>query len=216
MELIIFDAEGVIIDTESLWDREGETFLGRRGIAYDRDQIKHHLTGRSVVESTAVLKDMFGLKGSSEDLAKERIEIMKILLKTELKFIPGFIDFHETVSKKFKVCVATAMDKELLEIADRNLDLFGLFGGNIFSVADVNGVGKPEPDLFLHAASSMGSEPGKCIVIEDSPTGIEASKRAGMKCIGITTTYKAEKLGDASIVVRSFDEIDLEKIGCNE
>jgi len=72
--------------------------------------------------------------------------------------------------------------------------------------------GKPAPDLFLYAAEQLHSSPQRCIVIEDSPNGIEAANRAGIFCIGIATTFAPSRLTKANRVVSSFEEIDLSQL----
>ncbi|MCF8107069.1 MAG: HAD family phosphatase [Desulfohalobiaceae bacterium] len=71
---------------------------------------------------------------------------------------------------------------------------------------------KPNPDLFLYAAEALGSDPGRCLVIEDAPHGIEAAHRAGMACIGIASTYPPGRLNRADAVVKHFSDIDLRSL----
>ena len=108
--------------------------------------------------------------------------------------------------------IVDSMAEDLLQVVDRRLGLSKLFDGRIFTLADVGYQSKPSPDLFLHAARQLDSEVRKCVVIEDSPFGVEAAKRAGMKCIALTTTYSREKLLTADLIVGAFSEINLEAI----
>ncbi len=207
LETIIFDGEGVVIDTETIWDQGQAAFLGRRGIAYDRSRLKPLLTGRSLMDGTEVLRNEFGLEGKTEDLARERLEIVRERLDRDARFIDGFLEFFERVSGTFQTCVATAMPEDLLAIADRRLGLSELFGGRIFTLSDVGNRSKPNPDLFLFAARQLGSRPDSCVVIEDSPLGLEAARRAGMRSIGLATTFPPERLTNADLVARSYAEI---------
>jgi HAD superfamily hydrolase (TIGR01509 family) len=209
IDTIIFDAEGVVIDTESIWDLGQRIFLRRRGIEYEREKIKHLLTGKSLSEGASVMQRAYGFPGDPADLGRERLEIVKDLLLREVKFIEGFEDFFHGVRSTYKTCIATAMDLELFRLVDRRLGLSELFHGEIFTLADVGHQSKPNPDLFLYAASRLHSSPEKCVVIEDSPYGIEAARRAGMKCIGLATTYDPEKLAGADLIVARYSEIDL-------
>ncbi|MBN2457566.1 HAD family phosphatase [Candidatus Woesearchaeota archaeon] len=208
---IIFDLEGVVIDTERLWDQEISTVLSRRDISYDREKIKHLLSGRSVSEASGMLIEMFGLECAREELTRERIEIMKKLIQDNARLINGFSDFYETIRPKYKTCIATSMDHELLKLTESKIGLNRLFSGKVFSIADVGNIAKPNPDLFLFSAEKLMSAPDECVVIEDSPLGITAAKRAGMKSMGITTTYRRNLLNDADIVVDSYSEIDPER-----
>ena len=209
IDTIIFDAEGVIVDTEPIWDKAQEEFLRQRGFVYNREKTKPFLAGRSMVEGVRIMQEQYGFSGDLQKQGEERVSLVKLLLAKELKFIPGFVEFFAQVRDKYKTCVATSMAKDLLAIVDSRLHLSSLFGDKIFTCADVGFRSKPQPDLFLYAARQLGSAPENCIVIEDSPNGIEAASRAGMKSIGITTTFEAKILRGAGTIVSSFSEIDL-------
>lgn len=212
IDTVIFDGEGVVLDTEGIWDRGQEEFLRRRGVAYDRERIKPLLTGRSLAEGVRVLREEYGFDGNDEKLAVERLEIVRPLFERDIKFVDGFLEFFENTRSRYKTCIATALDVDLLRLADRRLQLSALFDSRIFSLEDVNYRSKPNPDLFLHAARALGSTPRSCVVIEDSPYGVEAARRAGMKCIGLASTYDRSKLTGADLVVDAFSEIDLESL----
>jgi beta-phosphoglucomutase len=209
---ILFDGEGVVIDSEPIWDRGQEEFLRRRNIVYDREKIKPILAGRSMEEGVRLLQSIYGFGGNPEDLAKERIAIVRDLFAHSVEFVPGFISFYRRMPATFKTCIATMMPDELLEAVIERLDLRALFGNRIYSPGSHPMRGKPAPDLFLFAANQLHSLPQQCIVIEDSPNGIEAANRAGIFSIGIATTFAAARLRQADKVVSSFDEIDLAQL----
>jgi beta-phosphoglucomutase len=206
-EAIIFDAEGVVIDTEAVWDEGQRIFLDRRRIDYDRGRIKPMLTGRSLEDGTRFLMEHFDLEGEVGELARERADIVRALMAT-VQFVPGFLEFFAQVRGPYETGVATAMAEELFEIVDSKLRIRELFERHVYTLVDVGQKSKPDPDLFLFAASKLGVSPEACIVIEDSPHGVEASRRAGMSVIGLATTYEPKLLADADLVVESFAELD--------
>jgi beta-phosphoglucomutase len=212
IDTIIFDNEGVVADTESAWDKEQEVFLGRRGITYKRDKTKHLLGGRSIEEGAVILKEIYNLSGDNASLANERFSIIKDLLNREISFIRGFQDFYQMIHQKYKICIATSMDDELLDIVDRKLSLNQLFNGHVYSIQHAGLKSKPDPDIFLFAAKQLKSEPATCIVIEDSPNGLIAAKAAGMKSIGITTTYSREILKDADDIIDYFSDLETDSL----
>jgi beta-phosphoglucomutase len=212
IDAIIFDNEGVVVDTEPVWDKEHEIFLARRGIVYKKDRIKHLLSGRSITDGVKVLKQEYNLTGDEMVLSDERYAIVKNLLKSDIYFIEGFMEFYELAKHKYKTCIATSMDEELLNIVDKKLLLNELFDGNIYTLKHVRYKSKPCPDIFLYAAKELKSNPCYCLVIEDSPNGIDAAREAGMKCIGLATTYSDEKLKNADLIVKSFSEINIEQL----
>ncbi len=209
IDTIIFDAEGIVIDTETIWDKGQAIFLQRRGFVYDRERIKPLLTGRTLAEGVEVMKQAYRFDGDTEMLARERADIVRELFVHETAFIDGFLPFFATVRDHYKTCIATSMDQELLKLVDRHLNLSALFEGRIYTLDKVGYRSKPNPDIFLYAARQLGSIPQNCVVVEDAPHGIDAAKRAGMWCIAISTTYDARKLQQADCVVGSYAEIDL-------
>lgn len=213
IDTVIFDNEGVIADTEPVWDMEQEIFLGRRGITYQRDKTKHLLGGKSIAEGAKILKDIYNLPGDDYGLTGERLSIVKELLHQKIKFVRGFPEFYRETSHRYKTCVATSMDDALLAIVDSELHLTELFKGRVYTLKHVDYKSKPNPDIFLYAARMVKTLPAKCVVIEDSPNGILAAKAAGMKSIALTTTYTKDKLMEADLIIDSFSDIDEDTLG---
>ncbi|MCB9361997.1 HAD family phosphatase [Candidatus Woesearchaeota archaeon] len=212
IKAILFDAEGVVVDSEHVWDIATTAFLQRYGIVYDRPTHKPLLTGQSLVDGVRLMKKLAGfetLVGDDVMLAQERMDIVQEMFRTSVTYVPGFEDFYQTVSSRYATCVATAMHKPLLRDVNRHLLLDKLFNGQVFSIDDVGGISKPDPAIFLYGARQLGVAPEHCMVIEDAPHGITAAKRAGMYCIGIGTTYSLEKLAEADQVVSTFSEIKI-------
>ncbi|MEQ1815031.1 MAG: HAD family phosphatase [Nitrosomonas sp.] len=212
IDTIIFDAEGIVIDTEAIWDKGQEIFLQRRGFVYDRERIKPLLTGRTLAEGVEVMRQAYQFAGDTGTLAQERADIVQDLFIHETSFISGFLEFYESVRNRYKTCIATSMDKDLLKQVDQRLSLSTLFENKIYTLDKVGYRSKPNPDIFLYAAQQLQSSPENCVVIEDAPHGIDAAKSAGMWCIAITTTYDPGKLGKADFVVSAYTEIDLDAV----
>jgi beta-phosphoglucomutase len=209
IKAIIFDAEGVIVDTEKMWDAAQDEFMRRRGISYDRAKIKHLLSGKSQPDAIEILKAECGLTGDAQLLADERRELVRRHLANGVNFVTGFPEFFQRVQPDYRTAVGTAMPEELLAIVDARLSLSRLFDGRIYSLSAVGYRSKPNPDIFLYAAGRLGVEPANCLVIEDAPHGVEAARRAGMKCVALTTTFDRQTLSNADVVADSFAQIEL-------
>lgn len=205
---IIFDAEGVVIDSEAVWDRGQAEFLRRRGVAYDRELLKPVLTGRSLVDGVRVMQERYGFPGDPDALAGERKAIVRDLFAA-VSWVDGFEDFYARIRGRYHTAVATCLDPDLLAVVDRRLHLSALFRGRVFSLADVGYVAKPDPALFLHAARVLRTPAAQCLVIEDAPLGVEAAKRAGMRCVALTTTYDRSQLLQADVVVERYAQLDM-------
>lgn len=209
-EAILFDCDGVVLDSETIWDRCETEFLRRRGIAFDVERTKPLITGLGQRAGVLLLQDQYGVAGDPDDLVRERLEIIQELFEREVRFTEGFPEFYEQeVRGRYATCIATSMPEELFAVADRRLDISRFFEGRVYFPSHVGGRAKPEPDIFLYAATQLGAPPGRCLVLEDSPRGIEAARRAGMAVIGLATTHDRAMLTGADRVVSSFAEITL-------
>jgi len=207
---IIFDADGVVIDSEAMWNAAQDEFALRHRISYERARIKALIAGRAQAEAVEILKAECGLVGDTQSLVIERMQLVRREFEKGVGFVTGFCEFFQRIQTDYKTCIATSMPEELLSIVDRQLQLARLFDGNLFSLIAVGYRSKPNPDIFLHAARQLHAEPANCLVIEDAPHGIEAAHRAGMRCIGLTTTFDRQLLSRADYVVDSFRQINLQ------
>ncbi len=208
MEAIIFDMDGVILDSEPIWGEAETRLLAKRGKKYDSN-IKPKLMGRSQLEAMTILAQHYQLDEPIEALSRERLEIVRSLY-AQVNWMPGFLEFLEKVkTTDYKRAIATGTPQEIFNIANERLKLEERIG--ICITADQIARAKPHPDIFLLAANKLGLEPNTCAVIEDSPNGILAAKAAGMYTIGITTTTPRDQLY-ADEVVDAFAEIDLRRL----
>lgn len=209
IKAIIFDLEGVIINTEeTVWHKVDKEFLDRRNKTYDKKYISL-VMGTSPLKGATIFKKYFHIEEPIQSIIKERTTIAKQLLKKEVTFMPGFKKFYESVKNNYIIAVATAMQKEFFTIVDERMKISSLFENHVYHIEDVDNKSKPAPDVFLLAAKKIGIEPSQCVIIEDSPLGIEAGKRAGMKTIGITHSLNKSYFTEANIVVDCFEEIKL-------
>ena len=210
IEAILFDCDGVVLDSETIWDRCETEFLRRRGIAFDIARTKPLITGLGQRAGVLLLQQQYGVEGDPDALVLERLEIIRELFEQEVRFTEGFPEFYEEkVRGRYATCIATSMPEELFAVADRKLRIARFFEGRVYFPTHVGGRAKPAPDIFLYAAAQLGAPPERCLVIEDSPRGLEAARRAGMTSIGLATTHGPEMLGEADRVVSSFAEIEL-------
>jgi HAD superfamily hydrolase (TIGR01509 family) len=210
----IFDMDGVVIDSEVLFDRADSLFFANHNVPHNVEEVKHMLTGMDFTQAVRLLKETYGFEGSVEDLARERSSLLESLYLSELEYVPGFLDFHRALKERsIKTCIATACNPAHLELVHKKLGLFTEFQNNIYKIADVGYKSKPDPAIFLYAAEQMGSHPSECFVLEDAPKGIEAAKRADMFCVGLTTTFPAPLLAQSDIIVDAFADLALEELG---
>lgn len=179
VDLIIFDCDGVVADSEPLATRALQEALRRRGLELSLDEIIERFLGRSSDTLTRVLQTDFGIAFGADDFAAMRAHLFA-LFERDLKPVAGVKSLLHRLA--LPSCLASSSQPDRIETTLRATGCTEFFTGRIFSAAAVRN-GKPAPDLFLHAAAALATPPHRCLVIEDSPAGIEAAKRANMRVI---------------------------------
>ena len=181
-ELVIFDCDGVLVDSEALSVSALLGMIKLAGGSVSEDVAYEHFLGKSMKSVREILGRDFGLDISDSHLTEMRVELMR-KFREELKPIPGVKEMLPRLGLPF--CVASSGTLDRIRYALDVTGLLGLMEPHLFSAAMV-ARGKPAPDLFLHAATSMRARPGKCLVVEDSPAGITAARAAGMRVLAFT------------------------------
>lgn len=181
-DLVIFDCDGVLVDSEVISCGLVAEMMRQFGADHDLLQALRRYLGRP---STVVTDDYVQLSGQPlpADFVKEWRSQLFDEFDAKLESIPGVRAAVEALPVPY--CVASSSDEERIEFCLRATRLWPLFEGRIFSTTMVAN-GKPAPDLFLLAASQMGAAPHRCLVIEDSVSGIKAGKAAGMVTWGFS------------------------------
>jgi HAD superfamily hydrolase (TIGR01509 family) len=180
-DLVIFDCDGVLIDSELLSVEADVACLAEDGIDLPAEEILERYTGISMAGMLSDLEARYGRV--LPDFAARHQERLRRLFETDLRVIAGVTAVLDALS--CEVCIASSGTPERLHHALSLVGLYNRFHPNIFSATEV-ARGKPAPDLFLHAAKRMGVSPQRCVVVEDSLPGVAAAVAAGMLAIGFT------------------------------
>ncbi len=208
---VIFDMDGVMIESEPLWEKTERILLRRRNIDYNptyRDKI----VGLNQKDSARLLKETFGLPETVEEIIAERVGILISLYEKELELVPDLIPLLEGLKRKdFLLALASSSPLRVINFV---LDRFSLH--EFFSVVisgDSVELGKPHPDIYLLTAKKLGVEPKECVVIEDSINGIKSAKNARMTCIAVPDKrLNQEEFQTADLIVDSLDKISAQLI----
>lgn len=214
---LIFDVDGVIADTESVNRRVSvQVFDDLFGVKGVKDEDFTEGLGRGAHEYIKAAARVHNLSLSDEQLEKAvqyRQDLFLEVLKTEpLPAYPGVLELIEAgfASDAFQVAIATSgtleKSRAALEAAKIPYKKMVYVNGN-----DVTHK-KPDPELFLTAAQRMELDPGRCVVIEDAPNGVQAAKAAGTKCIAVTNTTAAEELSQADLICDSLEPVTLQTL----
>ncbi|MFJ4026180.1 HAD family hydrolase [Paenarthrobacter sp. NPDC089989] len=200
LPLVIFDCDGVLVDSERLVQDIDMAMISSLGWNISRQEILEQHMGQTEDAVLANIERRIG-RPVPDDFAKRRRSAYKQDFKERLDDVPGVRQaVVELQTIGHDTCVASSGSHSKMRLTLGKTALRPLFEGRIFSADDV-AHGKPAPDLFLHAASSMGYRPGHCVVVEDSPSGVTAALAAGILVIGFAGLTPAKMLHRASIVI---------------
>lgn len=203
--LVILDCDGVLVDSEVIAIAVDQLVLADLGWSLSLNEIIDRFVGGSHAYFVEVVEEHLGRKlpdeweGAYQHLYREA-------LSSDLRLVKGIVEALDTID--LPMCVASNGSHSKMEFTLRQVNLWSRFEGRIFSAEDVP-LGKPAPDLFLHAALILGYEPSNCIVVEDSPIGVQAALAAKMKTIayagGITTASRL--VGEGVVVINRMNQL---------
>jgi HAD superfamily hydrolase (TIGR01509 family) len=178
-DLIIFDCDGILVDSEPLALRINAAMLAELGWLLPDDEIVERFVGRSMRSNVATVEAHIGRPVPSDWIERFHRDI-RAAHDAELTAIAGIVEALDEISQwDVDICVASSGAPPMIRHSLELCGLYERFAGRIFSAIEV-AHGKPAPDLFLHAAVQLGVDPQRCVVVEDSQYGVEAARAAGM------------------------------------
>jgi HAD superfamily hydrolase (TIGR01509 family) len=175
-ELVIFDCDGVLIDSERLAVRVDVEMLRELGWPLTEGEVIERFVGRSDRDTRAAIETHLG-RPLPDGWSKRVERLYRQAFADELEPIAGIVDALDAIA--LPTCIASSGTHDHLRYTLGLTGLYERFAGRIFSAEDVR-AGKPAPDLFLYAAERMGVAPARCVVVEDSRSGVQAARAAGM------------------------------------
>ncbi|MEU0650595.1 MULTISPECIES: HAD family hydrolase [Streptomyces phaeochromogenes group] len=206
-ELVIFDNDGVLVDSEPISNTLLAAYLTELGHPTSYEESLRDYMGAAMHRVHDIVEERTGerLPADFDDVFHARVFAA---FERELEPVAGAVEVLEKLAADgVPYCVASSGSHERIRVGHRKTGLDRWFDdGRIFSSQDV-GRGKPAPDLFLHAAERMGVPPEKCLVVEDSPLGVRAAVAAGMDVYGFTAMTPAERLAGADRLFGDMGEL---------
>lgn len=195
-QLIIFDCDGVLVDSEKTTNQVLATYLNEFGLDFTAEKALTLFRGGALADCIEYVKTEYGVE-LPEDFPIHFRKRMKVAFEKSLepvKNVKPLLDHLTSKKDLYSICVASNGPIEKMDTTLKVTDIKKYFGESVYSAYQVN-KWKPDPTLFLHAASETGGfEAEDCVVIEDSPRGAEAAKAAGMKCFGFAIYNNEEGL----------------------
>jgi len=207
IDAVVFDLDGVLIQSEEVWDDVRERFVRERGGRYDAE-IQRAMMGMSSPEWSRYLHEHAGVPDEPDAINAEVVRRLLSAYHDRLPLIPGALDAVRRLADRFPLGIASSSNRELIDAVLEAAGLAPLFAATVSSEEVAHG--KPEPDVYLEAARRLGVAPERCAAVEDSHGGIRAAKNAGMRVVAIPNpTYPPddEALALADVIIGSLDEL---------
>jgi HAD superfamily hydrolase (TIGR01509 family) len=204
VELVIFDCDGVLVDSDRISLRIQAEWITALGLETSYEDCVRDFLGLGMPATLRILSERLGRpipSGWADGLDRA----VREAFERELRPVPGVLEALDKID--LPTCVASSGSREKMRFTLGLTGLWDRFAGRINS-ADEVGRGKPAPDLFLRAASLMATPPGRCVVVEDSPFGVIAARMAGMSALGYAADGDGERLvGEGARTFRSMVEL---------
>jgi len=207
IDVVVFDMDGVIVDSEQVWDDVREQLAAERGGRW-HDGAQAAMMGMSSPEWSAYMHDEIGLRESPAEINAEVVERMLERYREQLPLIDGAVDAVRRLATEFRLGVASSSNRPLIETVLERAGIAELFDAVVSS--EEVAAGKPAPDVYLEAMRRLEAVPVRTAAIEDSSNGIRAAHAAGMRVIALPNAHyppAPDALAHADTVVASPDEL---------
>jgi HAD superfamily hydrolase (TIGR01509 family) len=207
IEAIVFDVDGVLIDSEPVWERVRRAFTAEHGGRWP-DDAQDRMMGMSTAEWSAYMSADFGLPLPPQKVADQVIAAMTAEYRVHLPLLPGAVDAVRALAWRWRLAVASSAPKSLIEVV---LDASGLRPAFAAAVSSEEVPrGKPAPDVYLEATARLGVSPAACAAVEDSSNGLRSAAAAGLTVIAVPRPEyppAPDALGLARVVLNSLTEL---------
>ena len=205
--LVIFDCDGVLVDSEPLSNRCFTDALNREGLGWDVAETMRRLMGRSMKSCIEIVEAELGRKVPADFVERLQDRTFACFREQGVHAVSGVVAALDVLeSAGTLTCVASSGDHVKMRLTLGSAGLWDRFDGRIFSATQV-ARGKPAPDLFLFAAERMGVQPADSVVIEDSSAGAQAARAAGMRVFGYVGAAHTDRAGLVEAGATVFDDM---------
>lgn len=205
IKAILFDMDGVVIDSEPLYEKAGNVLFERYGISIPPEEQKD-LKGVTELEFYRRIEARYRPGWDREQVIKEGQALVRKILRSELELMPGVTSLIDRLKKSYFIGLVTSTPKHLVDDICRIVPFKDMFQ-EIVSADDISN-GKPHPEPYLTMMQRLRVDPEEVVVVEDSLHGITSAKASGALCIALASSFEREELKAADAVVESLDEID--------
>jgi HAD superfamily hydrolase (TIGR01509 family) len=207
---VVFDLDGVIVDSEQVWDEVREAYAKERGGVYPRSATRD-MMGMSSPEWSRYMAETLRVPGTPAEINDDVVERMLERYGEAPPLIPGAVEAVRRVAARWPLAIASSSNPELIEVVVRAAGLDGVFEAAVSSQEVARG--KPAPDVYLEAARRLEVPPSSCGAVEDSHNGIRSAKAAGMRVVAVPNPHfppDEEAMALADVVVDSIGALQVE------
>jgi HAD superfamily hydrolase (TIGR01509 family) len=212
IEAVVFDLDGVLVDSEQVWDKARKELAAERGGRW-HEQASRDMMGMSSLEWSRYMHDVIGLEDPPEEISAEVVRRLEEIYRRELPLIGGAAEAVERLAARWPLGLASSSNRELIDLV---LELSGLAPYFRVTVSSEEVArGKPAPDVYVEAARRLQVAPGSCAAIEDSENGIRSAKAAGMRVLALPNPQfppAEDVLALADDVLDSIGELTPERV----
>jgi HAD superfamily hydrolase (TIGR01509 family) len=212
IEAVVFDLDGVLVDSEQVWDDVREQLARERGGRW-HDRAQADMMGMSSVEWSQYMHDVIGLAEAPEEINAEVVRRMRERYAEDLPVLPGAVEAVRRLAEEFRLGLASSSNRPLIDAVLEATRLGEVFEATVSSEEVARG--KPAPDVYLRAAELLELAPARSAAVEDSANGIRSARAAGMHVVAIPNRRyppDAEALAFAYRVLESLDELTREAV----
>jgi HAD superfamily hydrolase (TIGR01509 family) len=212
IDAVVFDMDGVIVDSEHVWNEARETLARERGGRW-HERAQRDMMGMSSLEWSRYMHDVIGLAEPPERISAEVVRRVEAIYRDRLPLMEGAEEAVRRLAERFPLALASSANRPIIDVFMELSDLGEHFGATVSSEEVAHG--KPSPDVYLEAARRLDVAPEACTAVEDSHNGILAAKAAGMRVVAVPNRRyppDAEALGEANVVLDSLRELTPEVV----
>ena len=206
-EAVVFDLDGVLLDSEQVWDEVREELTRERGGRWT-ENAQREMMGMSSPEWSHYMHDQLGVPEPPDDISAEVVRRLEEMYRQQLPLLGGAREAVERLAARWPLGLASSSNRELIDLVLEVSDLGRYFSVTVSSEEVAHG--KPAPDVYLEAARRLSVAPKRCAAVEDSRNGIRSAKAAGMRVIAIPNPHfppDAGSLALADVTLGSLDEL---------